>query len=179
MKKVMIGSKNPLKIEAVKEAFSTMLSENEENFVFESKDISSEVSDQPFSEEETYRGALNRAINSFQQSNDVDYGVGIEGGIEEINGNYFTFAWIIIKSKEGIGESRTHTLKLPQKVKELLDEGYELGHANDKIFSCENSKQKGGALGILSHGILDRKTAYIEGTKMALIPFKNKDLYFN
>ncbi|MFL6559416.1 MAG: DUF84 family protein, partial [Bacillus sp. (in: firmicutes)] len=55
--KIIIGSKNPAKITAVKNSFS-----HEDEFV--SLDIPSGVSEQPFSDEEKIRGAINRAATA-------------------------------------------------------------------------------------------------------------------
>jgi non-canonical (house-cleaning) NTP pyrophosphatase len=59
--KIIIGSKNPAKNQAVKNAFP------EKNVEFVSLDIPSGVSEQPFSDEETITGAKNRAVNALQQ----------------------------------------------------------------------------------------------------------------
>jgi non-canonical (house-cleaning) NTP pyrophosphatase len=59
----------------------------------------------------------------------------------------------------------------------LIKEGKELGEADDIVFQKENSKQKTGAVGLLTGNVLDRTSYYKEAIILALIPFKNKDLY--
>jgi non-canonical (house-cleaning) NTP pyrophosphatase len=53
----------------------------------------------------------------------------------------------------------------------------ELGDADDVIFSRRNSKQKNGAVGILTKDLIDREKYYTHAIIMALIPFNNMDLY--
>ena len=61
-KKVIITSKNPVKINAVKEGFKKMFPKEE--FVVEGVSIPSGVADQPMSNEETMLGAKNRVNNT-------------------------------------------------------------------------------------------------------------------
>jgi inosine/xanthosine triphosphatase len=175
MKKIVVGSLNPVKIKAVKNAFQKMFLENE----FECIGISvpSGVSDQPMSDAETLQGAQNRAENILEHSNDADFYIGIEGGIEHLEEEMHAFAWVYIKSGNRIGKSRTGTFQLPKKVIELVNQGEELGIANDIIFGKNNSKQKSGAVGILTDDLIDRTEYYTEAVILALIPFKNPKLY--
>lgn len=74
--KVAVGSKNPVKIAAVREAFTKVWPKK--HFVFEGVAVSSGVSNQPMSDEESFRGARNRAERAMKQI-DADFGVGLEG----------------------------------------------------------------------------------------------------
>ncbi len=174
-KKVIIASKNPVKINAVKISFEKMFPS--EKFEFEGVSVASGVSDQPMDNEETITGGINRANNAKTEFQNADYWVGIEGGIEKINNEMESFAWIIIKSKNQIGKAKTGTFFLPSKVVELIDAGKELGEADDIIFRDTNSKQKNGAVGILTDDVIVRTSYYIEAVILALIPFKNAELY--
>ena len=60
MKKVIIASKNPVKINATKKAFEEVFNDH---FEFEGVSADSLVSDQPMSNEETLKGATNRLDN--------------------------------------------------------------------------------------------------------------------
>jgi non-canonical (house-cleaning) NTP pyrophosphatase len=53
----------------------------------------------------------------------------------------------------------------------------ELGHADDLVFQAQNSKQKGGSVGLLTHGLLTREGYYQQAMVLALIPFLNESLY--
>jgi len=177
MKKIIIASKNPVKISAVEQAFKKMF--KGESFEITGVSVSSDVSDQPMTDEETYTGAMNRVNNAYFVENNAEYWVGIEGGLEEKNSELEAFAWVVIRSKDDkYGKGRTSTFFLPKKVSELVKQGKELGDASDAVFKEDNSKQKQGTIGLLTDGNIDRTKYYIEPTVIALIPFKNPGLYF-
>ncbi len=175
MTKIIVASLNPVKIQAVENGFRKIFPES----TIECKGISvpSEVSDQPMTDAETLLGAENRIKNACKLSDKADYYVGIEGGIDTFGEDMQVFAWIVIKSGNKLGKSRTGSFILPKKVTSLVKQGKELGVANDIIFNKRNSKQKNGAVGILTDNIIDRTSYYTEAVVLALIPFKNADLY--
>jgi inosine/xanthosine triphosphatase len=175
MGKIIIASKNPVKIQAVKNGFEKMFLNQEFEFIGVS--VPSNVPDQPMSNAETFLGAKNRAFNAAHEIKDADFYVGIEGGIEEIEDEMQAFAWIFVKSATKYGKSRTATFFLPKQVVKLIKEGKELGEADDIIFNRNNSKQENGAVGILTGNIIDRTQYYTEAVILALIPFKNIALY--
>jgi len=98
MKKVIIASKNPVKVNATKKAFENVFPA--EHFEFIGLQVPSFVSDQPMSDEETLEGAINRAENAKLARKDADFWVGIEGGIETDGINMDAFGWMIILSKK-------------------------------------------------------------------------------
>ena len=95
-KKVIVASRNPVKINAVKIAFEKMFSI--EAFEFEGVSVPSGVSEQPKDNRETLTGAINRANNAKEAFQDSDFWVGIEGGVEKVNGEMEAFAWVVVMS---------------------------------------------------------------------------------
>jgi inosine/xanthosine triphosphatase len=171
--KIIVGSENPVKIKCVKNVFSKFF----EKIEVIGKKIKARLSKQPQTEEETIQGAIKRAEEIMKKYR-PDFGVGIEGGLEYIRGQLFTFAWVCIKSKNGkIGLGRTASFSLPPIIEKLIKEGKELGEADDIVFGIKNSKRKMGAIGLLSHGKLDRTKLYEQGVICALLPFLNENLY--
>jgi non-canonical (house-cleaning) NTP pyrophosphatase len=75
------------------------------------------------------------------------------------------------------GRSRTATFELPAEVARLVREGVELGHADDRVFGRENSKQTNGAVGLLTRDLIDRTAYYEHAVVLALVPFVNPGLY--
>lgn len=175
MKNVVVVSKNPVKINAVKLGFGKMFSSEKFKFIVIS--ASSNVADQPFSNDETYIGATNRVNNASKEIKNADFYVGIEGGIEQVGEEMQAFAWVVIKSDCQYGKSRTATFFLPKVVVRLIKQGKELGEADDIVFKRNNSKQQNGAVGILTGNVIDRTKYYTEAVVLALIPFKNVNLY--
>ena len=96
---------------------------------------------------------------------------------DKVINNYEAFAWIVISGKNKVGKAKTATFPLPKKISNLLKEGYELGDADDMVFKRSNSKQKNGAVGILSDNLITRTDYYTHAIILALIPFTNSKLY--
>ena len=171
--KVVVASANPIKLKAVREAFDRQFPDSD--IQYETVIVPSGVSEQPFSDAETRRGARNRAGNASAEIPHAEFWVGLEGGLERIDDQLMAFAWMSIKGRDGqVGEARTVTLPLPPAVRQLVDEGLELGEANDRVFSTINSKQAGGAYGLLTNGQYSRGGVYAQALTIALVPFVNE-----
>jgi len=174
MKKIIVGSKNPAKIEAVEQAFNTVWPDEKWDVV--GVDVESDVSNQPMTDEESILGATNRARKSLAQ-NDADFGIGLEGGLCRVNNRWFEYGWIVILSKSGItGIGSTSRIIVPDQIMTLVREGFEVGAANDKIFGRENSKQAEGHFGLMTNNIITRTDAYRDGVIVALASFLHPDL---
>ena len=175
MTKIVLASTNPVKARATLKGFQQMFPDRAFDLV--EAIGASEVADQPSSDLETYRGARNRARNLLRQFPDADFWVGIEGGVEEIGRELAAFAWVVVMGGGRIGHARTGTFFLPPSVSQLVRGGMELGEADDQIFGDFNSKQKAGAVGLLTGGAIDRAALYEPAVTLALIPFRNADLF--
>ncbi len=176
---ILVGSKNPVKLDSVKEAFALYF----ENVNVMGIDVDSNVSNQPVGNH-TFEGAKNRAMALKQYSiiNDIeaDFYVGIEGGIIMQYDIWFACGCMcIMDTNENTGFGISPMFELPEQVSSKLLNGWELGHVMDEIMNEENTKQKGGAIGFFTNGIMNRKELYIEGLKVAVIPFLHKKMYFN
>lgn len=79
--KVVVASQNPVKKEAVFNGFSAYFPAIE----MVTMEVESGVSDQPFTDEETKKGARNRAENARKLTQEADFWVGIEGGIQAVD----------------------------------------------------------------------------------------------
>lgn len=173
--KIIVASKNPVKIASALAGFQEMFPQ--ESFVAEGISVPSGVSDQPLGDEETYRGALNRVQAAKADQPDADYWIGIEGGNISKDQEMEVMAWVIVLSPTQMGKARTAGFYLPPKVIELVHQGYELGHADDLLFGVSNSKQTGGSSGLLTDGVMDRQRFYVPAVILALIPFLKAELY--
>jgi len=176
MKTIVLASHNPVKAQAALSGFQRMFPG--EQFVLTMEAVDSGVRSQPLSSEETLAGACQRARAALQAQPCADFGVGIEGGVEPHGTELSAFAWVVVLSTAGIqGKGRTGTFFLPPAVAALIHQGKELGEDDDIVFAQTNSKQKNGAIGILTGDVIDRAALYEPAVIMALLPFKNPDLY--
>jgi len=175
MKTIVVASNNPVKVQAVRLGFGTMFPK--QSFELHSLPVPSGVRDQPLSSHETLQGAYNRACAASKAYPQADYWVGIEGGIEAEGEEMAAFAWVVIYTAQLTGKGRTGAFFLPPAVVNLIRQGYELGEADDMVFNKNNSKQVNGAIGILTGDVIDRTRLYEHAVILALVPFKNPELY--
>ncbi|PCI58519.1 MAG: non-canonical purine NTP phosphatase [Gammaproteobacteria bacterium] len=171
---IIVGSNNPVKINAAKSAIST---------VFPNVEISCQgmhapslVADQPMSEEETRAGVINR-VNYCQQHSQADFYVAIEGGVDDFEYGSATFAYVVIATNEQQSIGRSANLPLPNVVYQALQQGEELGDVMDRLFNTENIKQKGGAMALLTADHVSRESVYTQALILALAPFINSTLF--
>ena len=83
-------------------------------------------------------------------------------------------------TKEIYGFSKTAMFLLPPSLCTLiLDQGMELGHADDVLFRRTNSKQASGTVGLLTNSIIDRATYYEHAILLAMIPWMHPNLFPN
>jgi inosine/xanthosine triphosphatase len=173
--KVAVGSKNPAKIEAVKQAFEKVFPDIKWEVV--GVEVSSEVSDQPMSDEESITGATNRALKA-RKALEADFGVGAEGGIHKTNETWFDSGWIVIvdsKGKKGISSSLR--MQVPEKMMKRIHAGVELGVVDDEIFGTTMSKHDMGHYGLMTKGHIVRAGAYEHAVIAALAPFLHEELF--
>lgn len=155
--RIAVGSANPVKIDAVAE----VVRQYDGTAVVAGVAVPSRVRDQPWGDEETIRGARERA-RAAREAMDADVGVGIEGGVVEVgDGAMRTCAWAAVALRDGrefVGGSLA--MPLPPAVARLVREGAELGHAMDQLTGGRDTKLGAGAVGILTNGLIDRRRAY-------------------
>jgi inosine/xanthosine triphosphatase len=175
MKRVAVASSNPVKLAAALEGFKRMFPSEE--FETVSVDAKPSVSVQPMTDKETLQGAEERAKLAQTLFTNADYWVGIEGGVADWEIGMGAFAWVVVLSDKECGRGRSGEFFLPEKVAALVRQGIELGEADDRIFSRNNSKRANGAIGLLTGDAIDRMNLYIPAVIFALIPFKNPELY--
>ena len=176
--KILVGSKNPVKIKASEEAFLKYFKKVEVVGI----EVDSKVPNQPINEG-TFEGAENRAselkrINKTKKLN-AQFFIGLEGGIIELYSKWFNFGVVYIIDNEGkTGLGISPCFELPDRMVQELLNNAELGEIIGKMTKDRNIKKKGGAIGFFTKGRMERKDLYVFGLITALIPFINERLYF-
>ncbi len=190
---VIVGSTNPVKIKATQIEFSKAFPH--ETIEIRGIKVSSDVSNQPIGLEKVTQGAINRAHNAMHKAKDEFakefhkhaevYTVGIEAGFVPIPSSlsgYLDYQFCAILNLEGkISLSSGSGLDFPPKVVTSLLENpqLELGDIMGDLSGDAHIKSKGGAIGYYSGGRITRTDITRQGVQMALIPFLNKDVYFD
>ncbi len=176
--KIIVGSTNKIKIEAVQETVIQypLLSST----TVTGKNIPSQVSDQPKSLPETVSGAIARAKNAFEEGS---YSFGLESGLMPVP---FTKTGFMDVCVCAIYDGKTIHLGLsqafecpPEVVRLVHEKGYDLNQASNAIGLTTNPQLGAaeGIIGILTKGRVTRKDYTKEAIKMALIHLENKEHY--
>lgn len=167
MARVVVGSTNPVKIAAVRAVLERAGAAAHVHGIT----VPSGVSDQPVGDEETIRGAMQRARAALEATG-ADLGVGLEGGVVEERDHMRTCAWAAVVDREGrVGVGGSLAMMLPARVAALVRAGVELGHAMDQVTGNRDTKHGAGAVGILTAGLVDRQRAYESLVTYALARF--------
>lgn len=159
--KIAIGTTNPTKVNAVKEAFGNLISAE-----FQAFSVASGVSEQPLSDDETITGAINRA-NAARLECEATIGIGLEGGVVSTKMGYFLCNWgaIVDERNEPIVAGGSRIL-LPTELGEQVFNGKELGVVMDEYTNQHNVRQNEGAIGIFTSGYVNRTEMFTHISKL-------------
>lgn len=145
---LVIGSTNQTKIKAVKTIFP--------DCSLKAISVSSDVSPQPIGDEETLKGAMNRAKNA-QLQNPQTFAIGLEGGVMYIQENIYLNSWGVIITPEGkLYTAAGARIPLPNEFKSKLNQQIELGKLMDDYTKRENIGKNEGAIGIFTSSYFTR-----------------------
>ncbi|CAG9622133.1 DUF84 family protein [Sutcliffiella rhizosphaerae] len=154
--KVVIGSNNPAKYNAIEQALVGLSIEASTVRV----DVDSGVSNQPLSDDETVRGALQRARNALYECDEAVFAIGLEGGVvidDTATHNVMVCNWGALVDKEGnefiAGGAR---IPLPEAFRGPLSKGIELGELMEEYCQRKDIRKHEGAVGIFSGGAITR-----------------------
>jgi inosine/xanthosine triphosphatase len=171
--KIAVGSTNPVKVAAVQTTIERAWPGAEVVAV----SVVSGVTAMPMSDAECIEGARNRATAARQQGM-ADLGVGLEGGVHLDVMGLMLVGWVVVNDgsgREGIGASGR--LPLPLAIARRVTAGEELGPLMDELLGVANVKQKGGAVGALTAGLVQREEAFAMAVAYALAPFVSPQFY--
>lgn len=142
--KIVIGSLNKTKVNAVKTVF-----EKEEILTVE---VPSGVSAQPVGDEETLQGATNRARGARKTSQN-SIGIGLEGGVMFLHEELYLCNWGAIVTPDGklftAGGAR---IQLPRSFIEPIEDGIELSDVMNDYAQKSDIRHHEGAIGIFTNG---------------------------
>lgn len=151
---VWVGTKNKAKVASVQSVFTeARLLELE---------VSSGVSNQPFSDEETRLGAIHRATQSLPRNTD-EYciSIGLEGGVMEIDNALYICNWgALATSTNELYVASGARIPLPKEIADELYAGNELGPVMEAFSKKADVRQQEGAIGIFTNGLLDRSDMF-------------------
>ena len=168
--KILIGTKNPGKIEGAKQAFEKYFDKVE----IEGIPVDSNVGDQPVNEE-ILQGAKNRVKNlkKYAKNNNIeaDFYISSEAGITNLLGEWIDINAVVVEDAKGFQSVGTSQgFPIPDKYINEIKET-ELGKVMDKIFNIKESGKGKGGISFLTRDEITR----IDLTKNAFIMVGKKD----
>jgi len=171
--KIAVGSKNPVKIQAVKNVVDKIWPGS----TVEGVEVEHKTCSQPSSNQEAIQGAIERAKLCIKKL-EADYGFGLEGNTCELEQGMFLEGWVVVIDKSGNhGIGSCGSIQMPDQIAQEIKRGKELGPVTDKLFGHENIKQKEGTVGLLTNNIVTRTEAFEKGIAYALARFINPEYY--
>ncbi|MET0330380.1 MAG: inosine/xanthosine triphosphatase [Dyella sp.] len=172
--RILVGSRNPVKIDAVRHALTPLFPHHRLECI--GIDAPSGVPEQPMTARQTRQGAINR-VQYCRQQGQADFYVALEGGVDVFDDGPASFAYAVIADAQRQSLGCSAHLPLPPAAYQALQQGQELGPVMDRLFATHNSKQKGGAMGLLTNGNVTRETVYAQTLSLAMARFLHPDLY--
>lgn len=174
--KILIATKNPGKVEGVKEAFAEYFDE----FEIESISASSDVSEEPVNDE-IYIGASNRVKNlkkiANEQGKEADYYVAVESGITNQLGKWVILSIAVIEDRSGFQSLGVSPgFPVPDKyVEEIIKT--DLGKVMDKIFNKTELRAGKGGINLLTKEKITRIDMTKQAFIMGLTQFLNGEIW--
>lgn len=177
MKKLLdccfVGSTNPVKLQAVKLATSIKYPQ----LKIYGLEVKSGVPEQPRSDAQTRRGAVNRSrvvlklgLKTYPQASLKNcLGVGLEGGIFiKKNGEMWSTVWVAIADSQGkIFEANGARFKVPKILAKPIAAGEEMGPALSRLFNGADIRRTNGAIGVVTGNFVTRPEEYAGIAKLA------------
>ena len=168
-----VGSTNPVKLAAVTQAVERIWPAA----MIKSVAVDSGVRAQPLSDDEAITGATNRA-RAAQQISNADLGIGLEGSVADSPYGMFVTGWAAVVDRSGtLGIGGSGRFLVPPIIADGLRNGGELGTLMDQLVGQSNTKQRQGAVGILTSGLISRTEALESAVIFALTRFLNPTYY--
>ncbi len=186
---VAVGSTRRPKLNAVWEALTVFGPSLDPNAPFEvvGAEVESGVRHTPLSRSELMSGARHRANALARKAKEGNlpwaFFVGLEGGLDVINGNgsrnVFLQNWAYVADASGRGAyGQSGSILLPDVLaRQVVQEGIELGVAIDAFAGGHGIRDAQGAWGVLTRNMITRQDAFRTAVINAFAPFFNAALY--
>lgn len=174
--KILMGTKNPGKIEGARQAFAKYF----DNIEIEGIAVESNVGAQPVNEE-ILQGAKNRIKNLKKYANNnnikADFYIASEAGITNLLGEWIDINAVVIEDSKGfqsIGTSQG--FPIPDKYIEEIKQT-ELGKVMDRLFRGKEFGKGKGGISFLTKDEITRIDLTRNAFIMALTRFINEDIW--
>jgi len=177
MLSIIVGSTNSGKVNATKNVFRRAYGAVDVG----SLPVESGVGAQPIGDD-CFVGARNRALATIEEARardlPVDYAVGIEGGLLALHDRWFGLSIACVADTKGrISYGISPLFEMPADVAEEVVNGTELGDIMIRLSGDASIRQRRGAVGFLTRGLLTREAAHEAAVSAALAPHLSPERY--
>ena len=164
--RIVVGSKNPVKLAATKEAFTHFFDEVK----VISADVASGVNPFPMTLQETLNGVQNRVEAAWVNLPDADFAVGIEGGVHPIADRFLVQAFAAVKQEDLIGLGASVAFEVSPTLIALLDPTSDDSKITiESVLGRTKIFQNEGLVGVLTENRLTR-TQILRDAVIAALP---------
>ena len=190
MKKIIVavGSTRKPKLRAVSEALNAFAPKliPDGDFEVVGLEVDSGVSPTPTSCEELMHGARQRAETLVRLAREAHkpwrYFVGLEGGLEVLQDDrsrrVFLESWAYVSDGARGFYGRSGGIEVPEELAhEVLERGFELSDAIDRVAGAVGIRDGQGAWGVLSADLIQRDESFRVAVTTAFAPFYNAKMY--
>jgi inosine/xanthosine triphosphatase len=171
---IVVGSQNPVKLEATRQAFNLYF--DEVNIIPVA--VKSGIHPFPMSQLETLTGALNRAQKAGISHSPAEYAVGIESGLMFIEDHYFVQAFAAVLKSNTIGLGTSVAFEVSSTFVAAIDPTTDKSKQTiDQLLKRSNLFQQEGVVGVLTQNRLNR-TQILRDAVICALPRFLQPQYF-
>ena len=171
---IVVGSQNPVKLEATRQAFNLYF----DDFEVIPVAVESGIHPFPISQQETLTGALNRARKASTSHPLAAYAVGIESGLMVIDDHYFVQAFAAVMKNSAIGFGASVAFEVSSNFVAAIDPTTDKSKQTiDQLLKRSNLFQREGVVGVLTQNRLNR-TQILRNAVICALPQFLQPQYF-
>lgn len=168
---VAVGSKNKIKIQAVRLAFKRL----DVHVEVVGVNIETSTPPQPIGIDDTVKGAIERASEALEKKRNATLGVGIEAGLVSwgVSLRYLDQHVVAIKDRRGsLTFGGSPAFECPPRITaQVLERKIELDEAFEEVTGLRKIGKSSGIIGFLSEDKIVRRDLVEEAVLMALMPW--------
>lgn len=175
MKKIVITSTNPVKLNVVKRVAAALFPAE----TFEYMPLPLETSGQEPIGKQMVMKQISIALDSaVSQVSDAEYYVCMEGGMVDDGENMDEVAYVTVRNNRGASAtSNCASFPVPKTIADEVRKGKGFAEAVDEFFKTNGTKQGGGFVSILTDGRINKEDHYFQPTMIAFSSLNRVDWY--
>lgn len=175
MKKIVITSTNPVKLNVVKRVTASLFPSE----VFEYIPLALELSGQePIGKEMVKRQIQTALDGAVSQVPDAEYYICMEGSMVDDGENMDEVAYVTVRNNKGASvTSNCASSPVPKVIADEVRKGKGFAEAVDEFFKVDGTKQGGGFVSILTDGQINKEDHYFQPTMIAFSGLGKIDWY--